>query len=136
MEGFNAKVRIPPERAHESVFRFDGDKLNPNDTPEVRWQTSVGGGVRLPWCVDACARFVAINFPPKYNTLCVLFLFHAYMRLFVFVPFWAATSGRTSAEKEDGDGPVFETANHKTVRIRHGRTPCDEVRGAASVNRS
>eukprot|EP00903_Cladosiphon_okamuranus_P019497 g17930.t1 len=34
MEGFTAKVGIPPERANECVFRFDGDKLNPNDTPE------------------------------------------------------------------------------------------------------
>lgn len=44
MEGFTAKVGIPPERAHESVFRFDGDKLNPNDTPEVRGHSSVGWG--------------------------------------------------------------------------------------------
>ena len=46
MEGFNAKVGIPPERADESVFKFDGDKLKPNDTPEVRGQSSVrrGGG--------------------------------------------------------------------------------------------
>lgn len=55
MEGFAAKVGIPPERARESVFRFDGDKLRPEDTPEVKWggRTGVngagrGGGIQLP----------------------------------------------------------------------------------------
>lgn len=35
MESFNAAVGIPPERASESVFQFDGDNLNPKGTPEV-----------------------------------------------------------------------------------------------------
>lgn len=35
MERFNEKVGIPQERASEGVFKFDGDKLNPDGTPEV-----------------------------------------------------------------------------------------------------
>ncbi|CAB1117070.1 unnamed protein product [Ectocarpus sp. CCAP 1310/34] len=34
MEAFNEKVGIPQERASEGVFKFDGDKLNPDGTPE------------------------------------------------------------------------------------------------------
>lgn len=37
MESFNAAVGVPPERAAESVFKFDGDNLEPSGTPEVRW---------------------------------------------------------------------------------------------------
>lgn len=36
MEGFCGKVGIPADRTDESVFKFDGDKLNPDGTPEVR----------------------------------------------------------------------------------------------------
>ncbi|CAM9360143.1 unnamed protein product, partial [Laminaria digitata] len=35
MEGFNAAVGVPPERSGESVFKFDGDNLRPNGTPEA-----------------------------------------------------------------------------------------------------
>ena len=41
MEGFNAAVGVPPERAGESVFTFDGDNLTPNGTPEVRRPSKV-----------------------------------------------------------------------------------------------
>lgn len=36
MERFVAAVGIPVERASQCVFKFDGDKLNPEGTPEVR----------------------------------------------------------------------------------------------------
>lgn len=42
MASFNAAVGIPPDRAGESVFEFDGSKLSPTGTAEVReddWQT-------------------------------------------------------------------------------------------------
>lgn len=36
MEDFCAKVGIPADRVDESVFVFDGIKLNPDSTPDVR----------------------------------------------------------------------------------------------------
>lgn len=49
MEGFNAAVGVPPERAGESVFTFDGDNLGPNGTPEVRHgQVRFGGLQTFP----------------------------------------------------------------------------------------
>lgn len=46
MEAFNEKVGIPQDRASEGVFKFDGDKLNPDGTPEAssRHYHSGGGG--------------------------------------------------------------------------------------------
>ncbi|CAN0412540.1 unnamed protein product [Ectocarpus fasciculatus] len=44
MEGFNEKVGIPPERASECVFKFEGGKLNPDGTPEVRSRRYHSGG--------------------------------------------------------------------------------------------
>ena len=36
MEGFITAVGIPLDRASECVFKLDGDKLNPEGTPQVR----------------------------------------------------------------------------------------------------
>ncbi|CAM9524657.1 unnamed protein product, partial [Hapterophycus canaliculatus] len=34
MEAFNEKVGVPSERASEAIFRFEGDRLNPEGSPE------------------------------------------------------------------------------------------------------
>lgn len=43
MSAFNAKVGIPPGRASEGVYLFDGGRLDPDGTPEVRDRTGPVG---------------------------------------------------------------------------------------------